>query len=1410
MNRGSTQQQQQETKQPLFTQMRQERLTPETKTLMLECNKQTSIDSKSNKDNWRWTTEFPSGVELLAGDMIRMSSSYVNSIGVGDLIRFNLKGDEINNKATWIQSYYGIDDGINQKREGYNMRTDSNLEGGLGLFAFDSTNRPARLERNTQSYDLQNSTRTNAYNKVSWYQDPYLKCRFYGTTIGLQTPEYEDMLLQVDVDNTDTYSYIKLNIYDSGTATIVSYDARKIFSVGQQILIKADNHPVYGTLYFKTMLDTRLSIIDFIFVSGQWCLVVEQLFPSLAVTSGFSNYISGNIKVVNGDSRMDTSDIPYASFYALNRIIYKYENENNSTTPQEYYAVQIKTIDTFDDGLLNINSKTTILKDDDNEIIKCYISTDDVYKRDIIDQQDFQVLNLAVGGDTSRIQIKFINNEASSTNGLLELRTRNLGNSLCLYVPRPDGTTEIITITNFYYTDYAETTINSTFDGSSTFTFYNCKRNIDLRQSTYPGTVNTTIPSTYKLTFFSRIGATNYNYYFNPFKKQYLESSIDQSIITPITREPKIYYGIIKKTEGNEFEGVSDNSSSFENSIWGLLETTTGDIYQGVMLYINGPSITNPIQQVIHFNTFNYEIDQEYNSPSDVASKLTEKTHLGTDNRNKYGEIVTDSKNKGMISNNLFFPVYSSNNSGNTENATTGKMNGDFDNGSFQLLSPYYKAGPSVFNASHYPDNGLYHIYFRTNKMSINVPHVHAGLLLPDFNQSADPYYSTTYGPTSSDIIGFPITNILDENNEQLISQYIGSNNVSFAWNTAKSRFQISYLHQPYTSTYTQAGTGGNISAKIYFPNPLGKDNYPYKVPMTRIGGVNIEHWYSKDLQSYNVPNDVYNDFTTKAFFDDLDGDEFFLDLNENADEIGKRFWNKLGFSDYQLENLRGVETDPTSGYYNMLGTTGNPNSILDTADGLPIASNNSVNFPFYFTLGEFETTGIVEEARYKYSSVGSLNINSASLGYSIPSATAGAPIEYKPNSAIPADFNPLQTTFNVDREIKPYFTISIESDSLTANDLPTKQENPYYLLVSDIVDSNFMVSKNGINYNVVGIISKLNFASDFIFGYTSPISYFIKKDRILNTINVEIRNPDLSPATDINNNSSIIFEVVRNLPNTLPDNLPTPIWYKQERMYNKIEEYKQLITKQLQQEDKSKAERIEQILEELNQALIKPDENQSELLNRIISNYQRIGLKKFKNSPTEMKNLLIEHPLAQEFLNDLETYKNLRNIPNRLPSDLQSVDPETLENFLYSQGAYIPEEERTGYEIQNTEEQNNQAILNEMARFMHETTQDENLSYFDQKMVEDILTSTNEETDSYDKIFSLFDKKYSDLTDDEKKMYNRYYQRYTKPPKHQNITEYNKDFVEKTKEEVEQETKYVPEEDIEKLLEETKEQFHL
>ena len=144
-------------------------------TILIECNRGTapSIDNGLNNDPATWTNDFEGGIQLKAGDAISINSATLNSIGVGDLINFTLDNQNgtQDNKATWIHSFYVVNDGKNNKRESCCM--DGSTNGALGEFRFDTTNNDCDLYRWTNvGAETDATTR-----EVSYYQDKFMPLR---------------------------------------------------------------------------------------------------------------------------------------------------------------------------------------------------------------------------------------------------------------------------------------------------------------------------------------------------------------------------------------------------------------------------------------------------------------------------------------------------------------------------------------------------------------------------------------------------------------------------------------------------------------------------------------------------------------------------------------------------------------------------------------------------------------------------------------------------------------------------------------------------------------------------------------------------------------------------------------------------------------------------------------------------------------------------------------------------------------------------------------------------------------------------------------------------------------------------------------------------------------------------------
>ena len=364
---------------------------------------------------------------------------------------------------------------------------------------------------------------------------------------------------------------------------------------------------------------------------------------------------------------------------------------------------------------------------------------------------------------------------------------------------------------------------------------------------------------------------------------------------------------------------------------------------------------------------------------------------------------------------------------------------------------------------------------------------------------------------SNDDAVGYPINFIDLTDDNCYISQYIGAADVTFGWDDAASRFTIGYLGEPSVETFDiNTATGGAKSITIYNPSPSGKDNYQFLYSQTRVGGVNVANWYSSNpafgqtpaqtRSLYNVPARYTLDAVTDRAMTDTP-DEWFL---TDVDVVGKRFWTKLGFDEnLQLSpaapdatRVSGFRRDPASLQYLPLGTT---QLELDSADALVTSDEPPVSTPYYTISstannpsGSSATTP--QLARWEYASRGALTMRNGNYGYSFGS-TAGLPLGYKQNKEPTAIggtdvYDMASCSYNGDRTEFTGYTVEADTSLVTALNLPTKQEDAYLYCLSDIVDGDFYTSNgDGGKHPIVGVLSKLNSAGDFIFSYTSPTS---------------------------------------------------------------------------------------------------------------------------------------------------------------------------------------------------------------------------------------------------------------------------------------------------------------------------------
>ena len=792
-----------------------------------------------------------------------------------------------------------------------------------------------------------------------------------------------------------------------------------------------------------------------------------------------------------------------------------------------------------------------------------------------------------------------------------------------------------------------------------------------------------------------------------------------------------------------------------------------------------------PLQYTVpirHYRRQTFQINDDYSSPSDVATALTTQTHELENAQGEWGNRILNSAGKGAPQNNLVFPVYSSfaQSSEPLVNGTAGtrpagwnpsergdgtiSTAGGENHGSYKALLNAYNLPANRFDpaGTRYATNRDYWLYFRTKYLSINKPRLPQGTTTDakppanisyatayvrkgnyrgvnnaaglSFNQdfnicgqsnfsqiAGDPisgpvpfgYSQTGGGPgnavlnpggiarsacfgeadvglanpnagqvlSNNDAVGYPINFIDLTDDNCYISQFIGASDVTFGWDDASSRFTIGYVGEPSVATFdVETASGGAKAITIYNPSPSGKDNYQFLYSQTRVGGVNVANWYSSNPAFGQTPANIRTLYNVPAT-DTLDAvsqlamtptpNEWFL---TDVDPVGKRFWTKLGFDEAtQLSptapdstRVSGFRRDPLSLQYIPLGTT---ELQLDSADSLVTSDEPPVSTPYYTILSAANNpsgTTTPQLARWEYASRGALTMRNANYGYSFGS-TAGLPLSFKTNKDPTAiggtdAYDMASSSYNPDRTEFTAYTVEADTSLIRAANLPIKQEDAYLYCLSNIVDGDFYTSNgDGGKHPIVGVLSKLNSAGDFVYSYTSPTSSFVRQDKLLTEVSVEIVTPDFRVPPGIDENSSVVFSITRQ--NDQPVEPALPVWYQQEQMWNRMLQQFDLMSQQIGGGTKqSSAERAQEIIREIADAVVDPD-GDAALPERIVANYERLGLGQMGGR--DMRQFLLQNPDAGDFLRDLATHANARIPDGTLAAvtDPESVTPETLLN---------------------------------------------------------------------------------------------------------------------------------------------------
>ncbi len=400
----------------------------------------------------------------------------------------------------------------------------------------------------------------------------------------------------------------------------------------------------------------------------------------------------------------------------------------------------------------------------------------------------------------------------------------------------------------------------------------------------------------------------------------------------------------------------------------------------------------------------------------------------------------------------------------------------------------------------------------------------------------------------------YPITysNKLDDNDNPLkATQMCGSTNFSLQYNTNLSVFEYVYAHTPYATEFnTTTATGGNNAVKIIYPAQDKVNNFDC------FSGINITSWARPDYLVGSFTNDKVRKILQNlwmCFLSSINPDRDIANSN-SYDIIGSRFNDKLGFDFDQIQNQNSgiTEFDFTTrtGELQFNGTTGNDldisSSVIATRQATeqePALENHQgglngtgnpnrfygdlIIMPYSFDSGTqtINSSDNFSGVKYGYcggtfGSIGGERITNNIVSMGLQNTT-GSQIKYDMLTA-PLSFDPCFLGKWTS------YTIACGSSSIRATQLPEKTTNGYYLVVSDIIDSDgFILSLNGGSpTNIVAIIMKNYTSSDFIISYQSPIQLYFPKDVIISQIRTKIIDNNFEPPVNIGKNSAVIYAI--------------------------------------------------------------------------------------------------------------------------------------------------------------------------------------------------------------------------------------------------------------------------------------------
>ena len=318
----------------------------------------------------------------------------------------------------------------------------------------------------------------------------------------------------------------------------------------------------------------------------------------------------------------------------------------------------------------------------------------------------------------------------------------------------------------------------------------------------------------------------------------------------------------------------------------------------------------------------------------------------------------------------------------------------------------------------------------------------------------------------------------------------------------------VSYVKIPCNQAQGDAGDTGTGS------EPMTTEQLStIKTLIQRYSGVCVYNWaYQTCLEKGNPYVNPNGDATTGlAEFQTFD--EFFDNEANAIIAWEETIWKRMGFtySDLQSKNAfteqkffgNDIEISPGFTTRNEIGSSAMPyistlyNPLAETGSAGKPPAGGGITLPSVNALHSFNL-----------------------LSYNVP--------QYRFNNSTAAGAQPVtvaqyQASFYTAAVMFPIQTKELD---VTASELPVLTENGYLYILSNLVDQNDIV-KFKDNVGLLDQLPKSNLSNQDFISDRTQITHTLANEKILNSIRIQILNPDLTNVT-LQANSSILIKITR------------------------------------------------------------------------------------------------------------------------------------------------------------------------------------------------------------------------------------------------------------------------------------------